>query len=65
MTGRQFDNGMSALFRVYRSEIGVAMPTISGGMTKVYYLAAEEILWDYGPSGINNIDGTPLTSPGR
>lgn len=65
MTGHQFDNGMSALFRVHRSEIGVAMPTISGGMTKVYYLAAEEILWDYGPSGINNIDGKPLTSPGR
>ncbi|XP_074612928.1 hephaestin-like protein isoform X1 [Acropora palmata] len=64
MTSQQFDKGMSALFRVYRSEIGVAMPTISSGMTKVYYLAAEEITWDYGPSGINNIDGTPLTSPG-
>ena len=65
MTSQQFDKGMSALFRVHRRKIGVAMPTISGGMTKVYYLAAEEIMWDYGPSGINNIDGTSLASPGR
>lgn len=65
MTSHHFDNGMSALFRVQRNGNGVAMPTASGGITKAYYLAAEEVMWDYGPSGINNIEGTPLTSPGR
>ena len=41
------------------------MPTVSGNRTKMYYIAADEVMWDYGPSGVNNIDGKSLTSPGR
>jgi hypothetical protein len=31
--------------------------------TKVYYVAAEEVTWDYGPSGINGVSGKPFTDP--
>ena len=60
-----FDKGMSALFRVSPCKNKVTMPTVSGSRTKIYYLAADEVMWDYGPSGVNNMDGKPLTSPGR
>lgn len=59
-----FDKGMSALFRVSPCKNKVTMPTVSGSRTKIYYLAADEVMWDYGPSGVNNMDGKPLTSPG-
>ncbi|KAJ1088314.1 hypothetical protein NDU88_001472 [Pleurodeles waltl] len=29
-----------------------------------YYIAAEEIIWNYGPSGINQFTGKPLDDPG-
>ena len=41
------------------------MPTVSGNKTKMYYIAVDEVIWNYGPSGVNNIDGRSLTSPGR
>ena len=30
-----------------------------------YYLAVEEEEWDYGPSGLNKLTGTPLNQSGR
>ena len=65
MNSHFFDKGMSALFYVKKCEKNFAMPTVSGNRTKMYYIAADEVMWDYGPSGVNNIDGKSLTSPGR
>lgn len=65
MTSHFFDKGMSALFHVNSCGESVAMPTVSGNRTKIYCIAADEVVWDYGPSGVNNIDGKSLTSPGR
>ena len=30
------------------------------GIDRVYYIAAEEVMWNYGPTGMNNVDGLPL-----
>jgi FtsP/CotA-like multicopper oxidase with cupredoxin domain len=30
------------------------------GRTRVYYIAADELVWDYAPSGINQITGKPF-----
>lgn len=30
------------------------------GKTRVYYIAADELIWDYAPSGINQITGKPF-----
>lgn len=32
-----------------------------GGKTRVYYIAADEVDWDYAPSGLNQITGEPFT----
>ena len=65
MNGQFFDKGMSALFNVTNCGKGVTSPSVSGGKTRNYYIAADEMVWDYGPSGDNNIDGSSLTSPKR
>ena len=33
---------------------------VEAGVTRTYYIAAEEIVWNYGPTGINHHDGLPL-----
>jgi hephaestin len=33
---------------------------VSPGKTRVYYIAADELIWDYAPSGINQITGKPF-----
>ena len=57
-TNDHFDAGMVAKFRVNKcgSEV-VSMDTVK---TRTYYIAAVEEVWDYGPSGMNNIQGTEL-----
>ena len=30
------------------------------GVTHTYYIAADEVVWDYSPSGINQITGKPF-----
>ena len=32
-----------------------------GGKTREYFIAAEEKLWDYAPSGMDNFNGGSLT----
>lgn len=34
--------------------------TTSGGKTRTYYIAADEVTWDYAPGGINRITGQPF-----
>ncbi|CAH3123052.1 unnamed protein product, partial [Pocillopora meandrina] len=63
MNSKFFDNGMAALFNVQNCSKRMDLPNVSGGKTRIYYIAAEDQLWDYGPTGQNNIDGMPLTSP--
>lgn len=55
--------GMQALYKVnecYKSSNNY-LPT---GKTREYFIAAEDILWNYGPSGIDNDTGKSLTEPG-
>ena len=40
------------------SHSGVA--TAAGGVTRTYYVAADEVAWDYAPSGTNQITGAPF-----
>ena len=56
-TNDHFDAGMVAKFRVNKCGSEVA---IDAAKTRTYYIAAVEEVWDYGPSGMNNIQGTEL-----
>ena len=33
---------------------------VSSGKVRTYYIAAEELTWDYAPGGINQITGKPF-----
>ena len=65
MNSQFYDNGMSALFDVTDCGKGVELPSVAGGETRIYYIAADEVIWNYGPTGENHIDGASLTSPKR
>jgi FtsP/CotA-like multicopper oxidase with cupredoxin domain len=39
---------------------GNSVATAAGGVTRTYYVAADEVLWDYAPSAINKITGQPF-----
>ena len=45
---------------------------VSSGATRTYYIAADEVIWNFAPSGINQIDDAPFddfqaywTAPGK
>ena len=38
---------------------------VSTGQVRTYYIAAEEVLWDYAPDGKNNISGAAFTGTNR
>lgn len=38
-----------------------ATPSQFQGVTRTYYIAADEVKWNYAPSGINQITGKPLS----
>ena len=65
MVTGSYDNGMYTLFNVTKCAREAEMSMPSGGTTRRYFIAAEETLWNYGPSGLNKITGKPLTKPGR
>ncbi|GCC42738.1 hypothetical protein chiPu_0026715 [Chiloscyllium punctatum] len=54
--------GMQALFNVVDYEKNTKKPTREGNERR-YYIAAEEIIWDYAPSGLDQFTAKPLTSP--
>ena len=61
-----YNAGMYTLFNVTKCEGKSGhVPTVSGGKKRTYYIAANEMDWNYGPSGMNNIDGMSLTTPDR
>src|SRR5262249_46666316 len=35
-------------------------PKRSAGQTRIYYIAADEVTWDYAPGGINRVMGRPF-----
>ncbi|XP_060098309.1 ceruloplasmin isoform X1 [Heteronotia binoei] len=58
------EGGMQAIFEVKNCQ---SPAPSSKGTSNVrhYYIAAEEILWNYAPSGINNFTGEELISDGE
>ncbi|KAL9973399.1 hypothetical protein ACROYT_G019855 [Oculina patagonica] len=60
-----YNAGMYALFNVTKCDGKTGhVPTVSGGKTRRYFIAANEVPWNYGPSGTNKMDGQSLTKPG-
>ncbi|XP_028656350.1 hephaestin-like protein 1a isoform X1 [Erpetoichthys calabaricus] len=55
--------GMQALYQVFTCDLNttVAPP---GGRILHYYIAAETVMWDYGPQGRNAFDGQLLNATG-
>src|SRR5215212_7032286 len=37
-----------------------ALAAAGGGVTRTYYIAADEVVWDYAPSGANAAEGRPF-----
>ncbi|MEP0547717.1 MAG: multicopper oxidase domain-containing protein [Rhodothermales bacterium] len=57
---------MRALLPILAAVLLLCSPTAQaqpdpGGMTRTYYVAAEEALWDYAPSGTEQMMGRPFT----
>ena len=65
MVTGNYDGGMYALFNVTKCARDFDPPVASGGRTRKYFIAAEEKMWNYGPSGINKMTGEDLLKPGR
>ena len=57
--------GGIALLGLVGALAGIAWfrPGKPSGSTRVYYVAAEEVEWDYAPSGKNGITGQPFEGP--
>ncbi|XP_044526781.1 ceruloplasmin [Gracilinanus agilis] len=60
---KHVDAGMQAYFKINDCK-KPSTDKVSGTKVRHYYLAAEEELWNYGPSGINVFTGENLTAPG-
>ena len=61
-----YNAGMYALFNVTKCDGKSGhVPAVSGGKTRTYYIAANEMLWNYGPTGMNDMDGESLTKADR
>ncbi|XP_061096678.1 ceruloplasmin [Conger conger] len=56
--------GMQALFEVKDCFPKVHKPKPHGEIRE-YFIAAEEVVWDYGPLGVNKFTGKPLKSEGE
>ncbi|XP_061422642.1 ferroxidase HEPHL1-like [Lethenteron reissneri] len=59
-----FEGGMQAAFNVLECEGTNQSVWHSEGKERTFFIAAEEVDWDYGPSGVNNATGEDLTQPG-
>ncbi|HKP19737.1 MAG TPA: multicopper oxidase domain-containing protein [Gaiellaceae bacterium] len=45
---------------VYWDFSGVSEPSRTGGKTRMYYISAEKVVWDYAPSGRNGVTGSAV-----
>lgn len=51
-------NGLAARVVLFAVALGVVLDaTAYAAQTRLYYVAADEVVWDYAPSGINQITG--------
>uniref|UniRef100_A0A8C5TFG4 ferroxidase n=1 Tax=Malurus cyaneus samueli TaxID=2593467 RepID=A0A8C5TFG4_9PASS len=55
--------GMGALYEVRTCSWQAPAPTLKGKVRK-YYIAAKEVQWDYGPSGLDQSSGKGLSDAG-
>ncbi|XP_060234109.1 ceruloplasmin isoform X1 [Meriones unguiculatus] len=55
--------GLQAFFQVRNCNKPSVHGKIQDGQLRHYYIAAEEIIWDYAPSGIDIFTGNNLTAP--
>jgi hephaestin len=55
-TLRNQANGQGAAF------VAVPAAATTTGQLRTYYIAADEVLWDYAPDGTNDITGAPFTA---
>ncbi|XP_072474368.1 ceruloplasmin-like [Notamacropus eugenii] len=60
---KHVDAGMQAYFRINDCK-KQSSDNVKGTRVKHYYIAAEEVLWNYAPSGINYYTNKSLTAPG-
>ncbi|ELK27895.1 Hephaestin-like protein 1 [Myotis davidii] len=56
--------GMLGQYNVGNCKNSISHPKMKGGQRR-YFIAAEKILWDYGPQGYNKFSGLPLNASGR
>ncbi|XP_062069237.1 ceruloplasmin isoform X2 [Lepus europaeus] len=56
--------GLQAFFQVQDCHKSPAEDGIHGKQVRHYYIAAEEIIWNYAPSGIDRFTNENLTAPG-
>ena len=59
-----FAVGLSGCGRATRNGSAAASPYGSGGQTRMYYIAAEDVMWDYVPGGRDGITGEPFKAIG-
>lgn len=55
---------MGALYEVRPCSRQAPAPALEGRVRK-YFIAAKEVQWDYGPSGLDRISGKQLSEEGR
>ncbi|KAM9034326.1 ceruloplasmin-like [Sarcophilus harrisii] len=60
---KHVDAGMQAYFKINDCK-KPSNDHVNGKKVRHYYIAAEEVLWNYAPSGINYFTGKSLTAPG-
>lgn len=64
MVGTHEKNGITAFLFTKTCPGASAPPNTLTGITRDYFLAAEEVTWDYGPGGKDRLTGLPLTTNG-
>ena len=60
-----FSAGLQAFFRVQDCKKSSSEDNIHGKNVRHYYIAAEEVVWNYAPSGIDAFTKENLRTPGR
>lgn len=60
MNSKFYDNGMLVFFYVIDCGKGVELFLVVGGEIRIYFIVVDEVIWNYGLIGENNIDGVLL-----
>ncbi|XP_073530743.1 ceruloplasmin [Phyllobates terribilis] len=57
------EGGMQAMYEVKNCTKKSKMPCKLSSMIRRYYIAAEEVIWNYGPTSVNQFTGQKLDNP--